>query len=113
MTIHVGDLVVPFHVFCRVFPVVAGEHDQAVPSGKEQISIIDKVIIHPDYTGAGENINFRHNICIIRLANPFQMNENVKKIELSDAEMKPGTNCTVSGWGAEGVCEILKFVIVE
>ena len=111
MTINRGDLVVPFHVFCRGVSVVAGEHDRTVTSGIEQTRTIESVTPHPNYSG--QNNDFRHDICVIQVAEPFEMNGNVAAIGLADSEIITGTNCTVSGWGAVGVCKILNLVNLE
>jgi len=76
--------------------IIAGELDTSHISGFEQTAKISKLTIHPDYDADTSREN---NICLLYLTEDFEINDNVKPIELQST--KPtSTVCITSGWGS-------------
>ena len=78
--------------------IVAGELDLSVTSGLEQVRRVISSIIHPDYNSATLP-RFQHDICLLKLESPLELNENVRRIYLDEEDPTVGTQCHVSGWG--------------
>ena len=75
--------------------MIAGELDTSQISGLEQTAKISNLTIHPDYDASTRE----NNICLLYLTEDFEINDNVRPIELQST--KPtSTVCITSGWGS-------------
>ena len=79
--------------------IVAGELDSVHTSGLEQFRTVKSIKIHPNYNSNVFPYN-QHDICLLTLDEPLELNENVNKINLDEDDSVVDTKCTVSGWGA-------------
>ena len=85
--------------------VVAGAHDLETRFERSrQIFAIEKLTLHPDYTGNSKRPipPHLHDIAIIKLDAKVETNENVAIAPLSDKiewNQRPGTEAVVIGWG--------------
>ena len=76
--------------------IIAGELDTSQISGFEQTSKISNFTVHPDYNATKSREN---NICLLYLTEDFEINDDVRPIELQST--KPtSTVCITSGWGS-------------
>ncbi|EDO47761.1 predicted protein, partial [Nematostella vectensis] len=75
-----------------------GEHNFNEDEGTEQDFYIEKYYIHPKY----DEKTTDNDMALIKLDRPATLNKRVNTICLPEAddEFKPGTKCTISGWGA-------------
>ena len=67
---------------------------------------IESFLIHPNYTGIGDNHN---DICLLTLEDDLEFNDNVKAIALNNETVDAGTKCIVSGWGTLTVSSSVAF----
>ncbi|XP_048580963.1 tolloid-like protein 1 isoform X2 [Nematostella vectensis] len=76
----------------------SGEHNFNEDEGTEQDFYIEKYYIHPKY----DEKTTDNDMALIKLDRPATLNKRVNTICLPEAddEFKPGTKCTISGWGA-------------
>jgi len=79
------------------FFVVVGDYNAKVASGNEQVKEAVQVIRHPSYGGSPTRWDF----ALVRLDSPVQFNDCVGTVCLpeADADVDPGTECWISGWG--------------
>merc|ERR1711936_51395 len=82
------------------YTVVVGEHNRNVRQGSEQSIDVAQIIKHPDYSGADPSDP--HDIALIRLAKPINLNSNyANKICLPGPRdtFTSNNDCWLSGWG--------------
>ena len=83
--------------------MVAGAHDLETRFERSrQLFSIDKLTLHPDYTGNSKRPIQLHDIAIIKLDAKVETNDNVAIAPLSDKiewNQRPGTEAVVIGWG--------------
>ena len=82
--------------------IVAGELDLKVSSGLEQTRWVKSHTIHPDYNKATFP-PLQHDICLLTLDSPLELNRNVRRINLDEEDPMVATKCQVSGWGSLAV----------
>ncbi|NXU48329.1 GRAA protein, partial [Turnix velox] len=77
--------------------VILGAHSQEKKEKEKQTFRIEKKIPHPHYCSSSKE----NDIMLIKLHKKAKINKAVQIIDLptSDDDLKPGTTCTVAGWG--------------
>ncbi|NXA10971.1 GRAA protein, partial [Sapayoa aenigma] len=82
---------------CKVKKVVLGAHSLKAREKEKQTFRIEKQILYPCYDSSSKE----NDIMLLQLQKRAILNEAVKPISLpnSDDDPKPGTICTVAGWG--------------
>ncbi|NXL53787.1 GRAA protein, partial [Podilymbus podiceps] len=77
--------------------VILGAHSQKAREKEKQVFQIAKQIRYPCYTDDRKE----HDIMLLKLQKRARLNKAVQRIPLptSDDDPKPGTTCTVAGWG--------------
>ena len=75
--------------------IIAGELDTSHISGFEQTAKISNLTIHPDYDASTRE----NNICLLYLTEDFEINDNVRPIELQSTKPTSAV-CITSGWGS-------------
>jgi len=78
-----------------IFKVRVGEHDRNVNEGTEVDHAVEKVIMHESY----DRNRIRNDIALFKLSKPIMFNKYVKPVCLPDADVKPGHQCYITGWG--------------
>ncbi|XP_075157301.1 chymotrypsin-2-like [Haematobia irritans] len=58
-----------------------------------QLLKVKRIISHKSYG------NFLNDLALLELAEPLKWSDNIKPIELADAEVMPGEKIIISGWG--------------
>ncbi|XP_046638059.1 urokinase-type plasminogen activator-like [Daphnia pulicaria] len=108
------------HLRKTEFVVVVGDHDTSVSSSKEQIFPVENFIIHSKFKSTKGGFD----IALVKLATVngkgIVFGDVAQPICLpsSDSDYKPGTWCSVSGWGMqkpaseESVSNVLKVASV-
>jgi len=89
------------------FSVRVGEHNRWSTEGSEVDIPVERVISHPKF----DKHTYNNDIALFKLAKPIKFNKYVSPICLPTTEVKPGTNCYVTGWGQterEGLAHVLK-----
>ncbi|XP_065085587.1 trypsin-1-like [Ochlerotatus camptorhynchus] len=77
--------------------VVAAEHDTAVVEGTEQRRQVAKFIVHESYNPGMVSPN---DIAVIRVDEPFELNAQVKTVQLPKQLEQFEGDVTLSGWGS-------------
>lgn len=79
------------------FELVAGKFETETDNDNVQISMVQKVIIHPQY----DKVSMNMDLALIKLKKPFTLNDCVGAICLPEQgkDVPPGTKCWISGWG--------------
>lgn len=91
------------HLRKTEFAVVVGEHDTSVSHAKEQIFPVENFIIHPKF----KSTKGGSDIALVKLATVngkgIVFDDVAQPICLpsSESDYKPGTWCSVSGWGMQ------------
>ncbi|XP_068154727.1 trypsin-3 [Drosophila tropicalis] len=81
----------------RDIKVVAGTERRLVQTDKTQILAVEKVIPHSKYNSA----KISNDIGILKLKDEIKLNNGfVAIIPIADTAPKPGTKCTIVGWGS-------------
>ncbi|XP_039629523.1 trypsin-like [Polypterus senegalus] len=75
--------------------VILGDHDLRVFEWTEQLMKTDTIIWHPYY----DYQTLDHDIMLIKLFHPVQVNEFVRPVSLPTGCPTAGMSCVVSGWG--------------
>uniref|UniRef100_A0A6M2DZU6 limulus clotting factor C n=1 Tax=Xenopsylla cheopis TaxID=163159 RepID=A0A6M2DZU6_XENCH len=57
---------------------------------------VKKIVTHENFQHDG----WYNDVAIIFLSTPLNINNNVSTVEIRKVPVKPGTNCTASGWGS-------------
>ena len=79
--------------------VTAGVHDRWVNDEKIwQYRGIIHAIVHPNYKKCG-NGNEDYDIALLKMANPFELNEYVKPACIPKKPVEDDLQCIISGWG--------------
>ncbi|XP_075994143.1 chymotrypsin-like elastase family member 2A [Genypterus blacodes] len=80
------------------YRVVVGEYDLFENDGSEEFLRVNKIIVHPSWTG---NVARGNDIAILRLADPIYDNGFVSLADLPalDETMPHGFQCHITGWG--------------
>lgn len=78
-----------------LFKVRVGEHDQNVKEGSEVDMQVEKVLIHEQYNKGTRN----NDIALFKLTKPILFNQWVQPVCLPEADVQPGHECYITGWG--------------
>ena len=94
----------------RKAEIVAGQINRIKPGGQSRK--IESYISHPDFIGLNCDVhgctgNHFNDICLLTLDSNLDFNDNVTSIELNTEDLSASTCCTVSGWGALHVSQII------
>ncbi|XP_068171252.1 elastase-1-like isoform X2 [Antennarius striatus] len=83
----------------RTWRVVLGEHDLNNPSGREQISAVSRVYIHPRWNS--NSVSAGYDIALLRLSSEATLNPYVQLGSLPPSgQILPNKNpCYITGWG--------------
>ncbi|EDO37083.1 predicted protein [Nematostella vectensis] len=75
-----------------------GAHNRRANLGMEQDIKVEKIIMHPGYR---KPVGLAHDIALIKLLKPANLNRHVNLVCLPDAVPAPtdGTRCWITGWG--------------
>uniref|UniRef100_A0A2C9JEH9 Uncharacterized protein n=1 Tax=Biomphalaria glabrata TaxID=6526 RepID=A0A2C9JEH9_BIOGL len=106
------------HCFERVFSrnyeqfaLVAGRHHLLLTDSHEQWRFVDDVYMNREYVSATSE----NDIALIKLKQPFNLNDYVSLVCLPEQRVTPGTPCYITGWGETlGTCcrNLLKQALV-
>jgi secreted trypsin-like serine protease len=77
------------------FQVMVGEHDWNSDHGSEVMHDVSRVIAHPDW----DTNTLDYDIALFKLKKPVQFGKYVQPACLPSAELPPGTECYITGWG--------------
>ncbi|KAF7669322.1 hypothetical protein LDENG_00203440 [Lucifuga dentata] len=103
-----GSIIESFHILTAAhcvkstdahqYRVVVGEHNLHENDGSEQFISVEKVIVHPGWTGDVQNGN---DIAILKLTDPVYDNGFVAMVNLPgpDEILPHGFKCYITGWG--------------
>uniref|UniRef100_A0A5F8G775 Kallikrein-8 n=1 Tax=Monodelphis domestica TaxID=13616 RepID=A0A5F8G775_MONDO len=80
---------------CRNYSVRLGENSLEKREDSEQEIEVAQSIPHPCYNSS----NNKHDLMLLRLRKPAEVNRNVQPIGLASRCPQPNQECTVSGWG--------------
>ncbi|XP_055991586.1 kallikrein-15-like [Sorex fumeus] len=83
------------HCQTRFMRVRLGKHNLRKREGSEQLRTVVRVIPHPGY----EPLSHRHDLMLLRLAQPARLSRQVRPVTLPTHCPRPGEPCVVSGWG--------------
>lgn len=89
------------------FSIRVGEHDRYSSEGTEVDIKVKKVVRHPKF----DPHTYNNDIALFKLDEPIKFNKYVSPVCLPKSDVKPGTNCFVTGWGQterEGLAQLLK-----
>ena len=79
---------------------MAGLTDLTQGYGRQQISRVEAIYIHPDYHWS-DNAN---DIALLKLATPFDITDYVRTVCVPNTTLEdsfaPGVPCEATGWGA-------------
>lgn len=78
------------------YTVVAGQLKRSQNSGLEQSRKVARIEAHEDYSSWD---SYKNDIAVLHLDSPFDLNDNVKAIELPSKEQQTTGSIVVSGWG--------------
>lgn len=89
---------IPPEGFIRPDRVLIGAHDFAKPSGREQVSAIKEIIIHPSYVC---DVCYKFDVALLRLESPAVLGDCVGLACLPEKneDLQAGRKCFISGWG--------------
>jgi secreted trypsin-like serine protease len=79
------------------YTVTAGQYRRSVQDAGEQVGVVAKTIVHPDYRSEG--IAFINDVALIKLVRPFRRTSSVQTISLG-SRPTAGTQVRAIGWGA-------------
>jgi len=78
------------------YKLVAGQLKLDTAEDSEQVTEIEKIIIHPKYGSDG----YDYDVAVLKVKTPFQFNDNVQPIELfPTTDLPTGSKAQTSGWG--------------
>uniref|UniRef100_H3C5C7 Peptidase S1 domain-containing protein n=1 Tax=Tetraodon nigroviridis TaxID=99883 RepID=H3C5C7_TETNG len=82
----------------RQYRVVAGEYDMEKDEGSEQFIHVEKIIVHPGWTG---DLGIGNDIAVLKLVEPVYDNGYIEFARLPYAHqtLPNGFTCYVTGWG--------------
>jgi trypsin len=78
------------------YVLTAGEHDEDIFEGPEQRREVEAIFRHPKYNPS----NYSHDVALMKLKVPVELNDIVKLVELPPAGFDPTGNSELAGWGA-------------
>ncbi|XP_012402557.1 kallikrein-13 [Sarcophilus harrisii] len=88
------------HCLKDQYTVFLGKHSLNYREAGEQVRRVVHSIPHPLYRRSPTHHNHDHDIMLLYLQKPAQLNRHVQVLPLPSQDcLPPGTNCTVSGWG--------------
>ncbi|XP_055991531.1 kallikrein-15 [Sorex fumeus] len=90
------------HCQTRFMRVRLGKHNLRKREGSEQLRTVVRVIPHPGY----EPLSHRHDLMLLRLAQPARLSRQVSPVTLPTHCPRPGEPCVVSGWGLVHPCPL-------
>jgi trypsin len=79
-----------------VYTVVAGEYNLNQNEGTEQSRTVSRIVNHPQYNPS----TIANDISLMRVSQPFQLNNDVQAANLPNSGFTPAANLAVAGWGA-------------
>jgi len=77
------------------FKVRVGEHDWNKKEGSEVEIQVEKVYMHEQY----DRRRLNNDIALFKLSKPIIFNKYVQPVCLPEADVKPGHDCYITGWG--------------
>ncbi|KAK6631387.1 hypothetical protein RUM44_005914 [Polyplax serrata] len=79
--------------------VRVGDYDTEVPDSQEQEFGIDHLYMHSNFS---KNVNLNNDIGLVKVKGEIIFSDHVRPACLAPSSdmYRPGTNCTVSGWGS-------------
>jgi len=78
------------------YKLVAGQLKLSADESSEQITEIEKIVIHPKYGSS----DYDFDVAVLKVKTPFTFNDNVQPIELyQTADVPTGGKAQTSGWG--------------
>nr|XP_034178176.1 trypsin-like [Osmia lignaria] len=78
------------------FVVKGGKHSLNTVENSEQVIIVEKSFVHPQYVG---NVA-PYDIALLKLSKPLMMSSVVKAVSLPRAGSSPSGTATLTGWGS-------------
>ena len=95
----------------RKAEIIAGQIDKTKSDG--QFFKIKRYVSHPEFIGINCDAHMKctgnhfNDICLLTLSSNLEFNNNVQPIELNTEDLSASTCCTVSGWGALNVSQVI------
>lgn len=77
------------------FKVRVGEHDRNFDEDSEVDMQVEKVFMHEQYNRR----NLNNDIALFKLKKPILFGKYVQPVCLPEADVKPGHECYITGWG--------------
>ena len=78
------------------YDVMAGQHNIHLPDPHQQVRLVSRGIIHPNYTWDDKEFD----IGLIKLASPLKLTDYVQPVPLAEVRDPPaGGECEATGWG--------------
>ncbi|KAM9337185.1 chymotrypsin-like elastase family member 1 [Symphorus nematophorus] len=117
-----GTIVGAFHIMTaahcilslepRLYRVVVGEYNLFEYEGSEQVRAVERIIVHPQWTG---DLALGNDIAIMRLAEPVYDNGYVTIANLpAPGQMLPnGFECHITGWGIMSYPAVVPDILQE
>ncbi|XP_071778529.1 chymotrypsin-like elastase family member 2A [Centroberyx gerrardi] len=124
-----GTIIDGFHIMtaahcilsmdASLYRVVLGEHNLYEYDGSEQFRAVEKIVVHPGWTG---DLGKGNDIAVLRLVNPVYDNGFVAIADLpAPGQMLPhGFTCYITGWGLMGtggsipaILQVAPIAVVE
>ncbi|XP_039608669.1 granzyme A-like isoform X1 [Polypterus senegalus] len=77
--------------------VTLGAHSLIENEAMKQTFQVKTVVVHPDYNSS----TLLNDLMLLELGRPAELNQYVSLLDLpnSGEDVRPGTKCTVAGWG--------------
>lgn len=87
--------------------ILAGEHDQTVTEGAEQVFDVSSVCFHEGFSMQ----HLRNDIAVLTLSNPVALSDRVNTVCLPQGgqQVPTGTKCYITGIPAQTMFEFLNY----